>query len=493
MVAIALPLLPALGPGAAAFSAAAGAYITQGFYNFRRGDGGLIGGAIETGEATLAEKVADYLAGANVAAGFPEPPPLFNPALLGPVSPELLERLGQGGSELLAQFWSFLNSRPETINPQGPNPPALAGLGGTLPPEGNTSPGTLTLTIGAGTESTYTTPDCVNFQTSNFFPATSLTFSNVIKAAIIWSPGSCGPFSISLEYYVASAPNLRQVLGLKSATLGIRQYRPLTTNWTGPNPYTYVAPSGEPFPLPDGFTKGEINTEAPATLSQIAPAGAPLPLGTQIPVATTAINDNTGSSTGAAAANASTGLVAGSLPALPALPAYLPAIGTPLGTQTGTLPQTQPAAVPITPATAVLIGTTLFDGATAATSLVAIGQEVLRIEKKLEAIMQPGATPDIPWLDLLSQIANAISILSSANTYTMVEVCPPDGQPPEEYEWEVPGVPVIGLGLAARLDALAEMLQVHKNLKQPVCRTVPQGQPVQVQFIQSETEWETPP
>jgi hypothetical protein len=75
--------------------------------------------------------------------------------------------------------------------------------------------------------------------------------------------------------------------------------------------------------------------------------------------------------------------------------------------------------------------------------------------------------------------------ITGGTTYTMSSPCEKDEQgnplPPVEV---VAGPALSTLGLIVnRVDALAELLQVHKDLKQPSCKNPrPQGDPVTVTF-----------
>ena len=471
--------------------------------NFRRGDLPRVTGT-ET-QPSLAEMIQDYIAGANIQSGFPDPPPFMQPGLLTPISLELLEQLGQAGSGLFSQIWSLFN--PPTTQPpawQAEDGIASLGISGSVGINGAT--GTMTISS-IGTRSGLSAGSCETFNYS-FPPNLSLgpgqyfrlrTYtqfknipncpgtSHILENQVYNADGTIPP-----NRFFTTSPTSSSWFVPWDVVITLTPIGAVTGSWESAFPQGLEAPGASgPYVPPtasdaSGFTEPALQPTTPDLIA--AQAGQQQQLNEQATTTTVGSNQETASPAGSPATAAP--VVA---PALAPLPAYLPAIGTALGTQTGTQTQTQPQAVPVTPATAVKIGTKLFDGSTAATSAVAVAQELLRIEKKLEAIMQPGDTPDIPWLDLLGQIANALSILSTGGTYSMTEFCPPHDQEPAVYEWPVPGVPLANLGVAARLDAIAEMLQVHKNLKQPICKTVSQGQPVQVQFIQSEEEWEPNP
>lgn len=128
-----------------------------------------------------------------------------------------------------------------------------------------------------------------------------------------------------------------------------------------------------------------------------------------------------------------------------------------------------------------------------------MAQELLRIERKIEAMLDP--TPDtgtILW-NALRELVKALFNASDTGTYTFTGVCETDEennlldpQPTVEYPY---GGSIFALqNINSRIDAIAAMLQQHKVYRQPTCvRPKPQGQPVQVQFIQSEESWEPAP
>jgi hypothetical protein len=93
--------------------------------------------------------------------------------------------------------------------------------------------------------------------------------------------------------------------------------------------------------------------------------------------------------------------------------------------------------------------------------------------------------PELPW-DLLFEL---LTSSDGAGAYELLGPCERDADgallPPRLAEWGSS----VGLGpnIIKRLDALAELLQHHKDLKQPICtpgRAV--GQPVTVTFEEVE-------
>lgn len=160
------------------------------------------------------------------------------------------------------------------------------------------------------------------------------------------------------------------------------------------------------------------------------------------------------------------------VPLPPALPATTPAdvhFPVPGGSPVGGLAQSPPA------------------------TLAGIAAEVGRIEAKLNRLLNPLAPGDST--DLLQLLWQAIQALYNSMA---------DNRPAGEYLLSTPceldedgdrivssvGYPETSDNTAAvlaRIDALAALLQTHKDLKQPICRQTPAvGQPVQVQFVQIE-------
>jgi hypothetical protein len=125
-------------------------------------------------------------------------------------------------------------------------------------------------------------------------------------------------------------------------------------------------------------------------------------------------------------------------------------------------------------------------------TLEGIAQEVGRLERKMEVALgdNSGGQPD--WLEKVGAIANGIgrllellAALDSGTVYTLQSPCEKDaqGNPLPPTEIEVPAALSMIGAVLNRVDALAELLQVHKDLKQPSCKNPrPQGEPVTVQF-----------
>jgi hypothetical protein len=124
-----------------------------------------------------------------------------------------------------------------------------------------------------------------------------------------------------------------------------------------------------------------------------------------------------------------------------------------------------------------------------------IAEELGRIEKKLAKLLSPQGTPIGNLLDQIDEYARlaarvweALSSLTAGGSYPLSSPCVLD-ENDERVVTEVEYGGALGAFgvLSNKLDAIAELLQVHKDLTQPICRQTPAvGQPVQVQFVQIE-------
>jgi hypothetical protein len=152
------------------------------------------------------------------------------------------------------------------------------------------------------------------------------------------------------------------------------------------------------------------------------------------------------------------------------------------------VPVTDPGSLVPWPGAPAIPGT----GVSPRPDLVGIAQEVGKIERKLEIMnTERPVAPDQP-LDLVG-IARAIYELLmgtlGAPTYTLDSPCEVDANgnklPPIEVKVG-PAFTAFG-SIAQRVDALAELVQVHKNLKQPICEGNGfTGEEVTVNFVSTE-------
>ena len=174
----------------------------------------------------------------------------------------------------------------------------------------------------------------------------------------------------------------------------------------------------------------------------------------------------------------------------PKVPPPIPATATPTGPDGRPLPKPGPV-VPVTP------GDVHFPGGIPITSnppqptLEGIAQEVGRIENKLNKLLAPG-TSDIPdWIGVAWKIWDLLSSATDAGEYSLHGTCEKDaeGNPVDstrQFPW---GGSFGAIGnVASRVDAIAEMLQYSKELKQPICKERPQitGEWVTVNFESDE-------
>ena len=158
------------------------------------------------------------------------------------------------------------------------------------------------------------------------------------------------------------------------------------------------------------------------------------------------------------------------IPALP-VPGYLPQL-TPQGE-----PQLAPAPAPQPTATDQRqYGPRTVTGTGVRPDLEGIAEEVGRIEMKLALLLGT--------VDLLEPPAEPLYIYGPG-VYTLEPVCDFDSQglpmPAREASWQGGIGEVAELG--AKVDALAELLQHHKELRQPICSKLPRRiDPVTVAF-----------
>jgi hypothetical protein len=177
----------------------------------------------------------------------------------------------------------------------------------------------------------------------------------------------------------------------------------------------------------------------------------------------------------------------------PVTPAAVPRTTTPTtpSGQVQPTPQLPPVKTPTT--VHVVNGTQIPANGPQATPQ-GIAQELGRIENKLGRLLspksdQPGQQQDrLGWLhDNIGNIIDFFLSINAGGEYRISSPCVLDeeGQRIErvvEYEGSLQSLGVI----SNKIDALAALLQEHKDLKQPICRETPAtgGQSVTVNFVQ---------
>jgi hypothetical protein len=131
-----------------------------------------------------------------------------------------------------------------------------------------------------------------------------------------------------------------------------------------------------------------------------------------------------------------------------------------------------------------------------APTLTGIAAEVGRIEQKIAVQLRQPDPPGLELLPLVEQILEALQASEDEGTFELGGPCEKDseGQPIafEDtlalFSWG--GQPSALANLASRIEALAEMIQYHKLLRQPTCSGAPppqSGEWVTVNFEQVES------
>ncbi len=502
-----LPLVPAAGGAAAAIRAAlmvgGTALLARDVAQFRRGPLPVPLPQGLAGNGTLQELVADAVAGALVPVGSQAPPPWGTPDKLagwlasGVLAYRAVPDLLAKGAEFL---WGLLN------------PP-----GGTGDP---TETGSYSLMLGAGAQRT------VSFTIQPWFQDSVPTGGgqyNIPGGAsqdvpIEWSLSAiCDELSVKMPAAVVNSPYSTEEANawvrLKRAGLIVAEKRVggfvgwgtigRRLTWTTPVKFTdwgegaggsvpIIWPAGDPLPRhvePEPLAAAAAALPVAEPLPATAPRPEPLPVeSAQVGLPT---GPTTGTATNTATAPATVPTIAPTVKPIqwPGTAPVLPATGEPL-------PQVLPLpAVPTMPG-AVTVGTaakpiTVVPKAVPAT-LEGIAQETGRIERKLEVLLGDPTSGQPDWLEkaqaggtAAARILEVLFSLTGGTVYTLDSPCEKDAQgnllPPVEVE--APGALNAIALLMNRVDALAELLQVHKNLKQPSCKNPrPQGDPVTVNF-----------
>lgn len=162
------------------------------------------------------------------------------------------------------------------------------------------------------------------------------------------------------------------------------------------------------------------------------------------------------------------------------------------GNQTPILPDGTPGTQPqpgpeTTPKETTVVDNLLIPGPSLSPrpTLEGIAQEVGKIERKTEELLRK--KPEEPqWDDILSLLNDILELLSSdyvGGDYELRGICEPTGEGPQPIRRATWGGGSGTLSLlSAKLDALAELLQHHKELRQPICRQKASGEEVTVIF-----------
>jgi hypothetical protein len=129
-------------------------------------------------------------------------------------------------------------------------------------------------------------------------------------------------------------------------------------------------------------------------------------------------------------------------------------------------------------------------GLAPAPNLTAMAAELGRLERKGEMTLERlgDLAPLAGAGEVLQALAEWLLSADPGTTYSIQPPCGTDanGDPLPPVEVIVP--PSIGpdVALIARLDALAMLLDEHKQIRQPICKGKPVGQPVTVTFVEAD-------
>lgn len=234
--------------------------------------------------------------------------------------------------------------------------------------------------------------------------------------------------------------------------------------------------------LPEPATVPAVPVPAPLP----PPLPAPLPAAVPLPRPSTSPGGAPSGSPGG-----STGGAPALVPTAPGLVTQAPPQTTPL-TPTGPAPIAPPVKAPITPLEGVVIGGELIGGpgSPPPPTMAGMAAELGRLEKKGELMLErSGPLAQIP--DVIDAIADLVELLDSfdpGGSYSIRPACGTDANGDPLPPIEVPIQPGLGLAHAvtARLDAIAELIDHHKQLRQPICKGKPTGQPVTVTFVEAD-------
>jgi hypothetical protein len=477
-VPLALPLAPVVVSSGPAATAAAATFVigstlhlADTLYGFRRSSPTLPPLTGLEGVATLQEMVADALAGARVPVGFPLPPP-WRPegsALgLAAASLGLWGRLTDG----LAQLWGLFGKSADL--PPGYEPPSVERYiqGAADSPTG--LPGVFVVS--------WTIDEAGFLRTGNYFSPNTAVRVDILRE--FWDvpdwPGKRG-YAATIRVYDASGTNTNSrvirgdasngpwlfggdVAPVYELSIDLIQF----TDQSGSQSVPLL-----PLPNPQQVEPVEV---APAVSPAFLPQPSPLPRPATVPQVVPEVQPEI--------APVEPGPTRSAPPLVLPAPQPLPLPGADpsrVTVQSGALPAAAPLPVPTTdpgsiipwPGAAPIPGT----GPAPAPTLQGIAQEVGRIERKIEVMMSPNAPGNLIdkfdlLQDLIRPIVELILAAQSGTTYTLDSPCEVDaeGNRLPAVEVEAPGALTQFGAILNRVDALAELLQVHKDLKQPNCR-----------------------
>ena len=536
LVILAPSLAPAVGSAVGVGLGGSLIYTAAAVDQFRRGPAGLppLTG-LENG-LTLQEKIADYFAGARVPVISPEPPKLpggkpdVGQAVAAGVAGIINAAANVGG-----QLWGLLNGRPEVRSGSWGDPTAQqfnvpGGAAADLslsysffgswqgspsfPTGGITTGGSPTVSLGRGRS--------VQFQGFGGFAisipagAGGVVYTiPTVSVSVLRESGSWEDIVIlaggTYETWAGWPMNVeRSVTGGSVTADGVEFFASIAA------PAGFVPPQVEPERKKDRPMAPPLAPPAPPLTPSLPPAprepfspGTPPPLtpSPQPPGTPTPGTPAPGPGQpapgqvpipGQPPAPVPPGFPAPSVPGAGAFPRPGPLIVPQIPGSQPTGPdgmvQTRPQPRPtITRPGAEVIGGIAIPNRPPAPTLTGIAAEVGRIEQKIAFQLRQPDPPGLELLPLLEQILEALQASEDQGVYLLGGPCERDseGQPipfeDTQGSFEYGGQLSALDNISSRIDALAELIQYHKLLRQPTCLKSPPalgGEWVTVNFEQ---------
>ena len=134
------------------------------------------------------------------------------------------------------------------------------------------------------------------------------------------------------------------------------------------------------------------------------------------------------------------------------------------------LPQVAPAVKP-TPTTDHKVGPITIPAKAPQPTLQGIAEEVGRIEQKLEIVLNPGnQSPDVSWMADLARLVELLLSATAGGAYQLSSPCELNQNGSRVIKEAPYGGSIDRIGVIGnKVDALAQLMQHGKDLKQPAC------------------------
>ena len=393
----------------------------------------------------------------------------------------------------LAQLWGLVNGRPAPTAKRVFSP-----VPGTTPPEGNTIGATWTWRYGPITYRR-TDASCLPIDTDYVAPGSPSGVSrpNVVAVSgIRYIAGTCGLAGREITLKFASGePDEVFSLGKLGGGAAYTKFEgPEEFIWAGPGavPFVDKPPGGQ---YPDTVVVPQFQPE-PA----VKPAWAPV---VPLPYAPPAVPEGEPvEEPGVAPTTPGPTAPPATAPQVPAPVVPAPVVPLPLPdaepTQDGSIVPKPTAPVVVTRPDAhfPVPGGPPVTGNGPRPTPAGISQELGRLEQKLARLSNPGpggpgdGTDRLQLLfQVMAQLYEFMTAINAGGSYTLSSPCELDENGnrvvvPVDFSGAISSFGV----LSNKLDALAQLLQVHKDLKQPNCSTKPvlTGEWVTVNFQSDE-------